>query len=544
MKTKHIDSLTKRSQELGSAGQSIGNAIALICDAFERERKLFIAGNGGSMSDALHISGELLKAFAIERKGYQGFGEDVIGLQPGVPVWVLGNNPSLTSAVGNDFPEKGLGFAQELFAAGRQGDVLLGISTSGGAANVQRAFKVANVLGIKTVSLTGTPGKPLSSLAEVAIKTPGEDTAEIQEYHVKVYHALCAEVEEQLFGEGGRLSGPYGTSFGLFNFSKIKTYSLSERENRTDLSHLVLPESIHPQKSKNPEIAYLAEETNRARKQRLPVIVMMGGHLIKNGLSPLLIDLLDRGCVSLVACNGACPIHDVELALCGGTSESVPEALPRGRFGFANETAEIVNGSYLEAFKRNMGAGEALGAVLAGDVPLNSGKGEQPFPYREHSLLYTAYKRKIPVTVHATIGTDIVDQHPSADFEAKGRSCGTDFSIFAEMITRLEKGGVIIDIGGAVTQPEVLLKAASMAANVGKAPRGITTAVFDLFDVDLGDIDNEERPGYYRRDIKSIVVRIPKAFAGRGLYIQGNQKETFVSFYSHLKYLMENKNGS
>ena len=97
------------------------------------------------------------------------------------------------------------------------------------------------------------------------------------------------------------------------------------------------------------------------------------------------------------------------------------------------------------------------------------------------------------------------------------------------MITRLEKGGVIIDIGGAVTQPEVLLKATSMAANIGKAPRGITTAVFDLFDVDLGDIDNEEEPGYYRRDIKSIVVRIPKAFGGRGLYIQGNQKDTFVA---------------
>ncbi len=537
---KNIDSLTKRSPELENAGQSIGNAIALICDAFERERKLFIAGNGGSMSDALHISGELLKSFAIERKGYEGYGEDVKGLQPGAPVWVLGNNPSLTSAVGNDLPEKGLGFAQELFAAGKRGDVLLGISTSGGAENVQRAFRVAKAMGIKTVSLTGTPGEPMSSLADVAIKTPGGDTAEIQEYHVRVYHAFCAEVEEQLFGEGGRLTGPYGTSFGLFDFSKIKTYSLSERENRTDLSRLVLPESIPPQKSKNPQIAHLAEQTNRARKRGLPVIVMMGAHLIKNGLSPLLIDLLERGCVSLVACNGACPIHDVELAFCGGTSESVPEALPQGKFGFANETAEIVNGSYLEAFKRNMGAGEALGAVLAGDVPL----GEQSFPYREHSLLYAAYKRKIPVTVHATIGTDIVDQHPSANFEAKGRSCGTDFLIFAEKITHLEKGGVIIDIGGAVTQPEVLLKATSMAANVGKAPRGITTAVLDLFDVDLGDIDDEEKPGYYRRDIKSVVVRIPKAFGGRGLYIQGNQKDTFVALYSHLKYLMESETGA
>jgi len=161
------------------------------------------------------------------------------------------------------------------------------------------------------------------------------------------------------------------------------------------------------------------------------------------------------------------------------------------------------------------------------------------FPYREHSLFYSAYRKGIPFTIHGTMGTDIVDQHPNALFEAKGFASGVDFSIFADEVTRLTAGGVVLNIGGAVTQPEVLLKAVSMAANIGKAPNRITTAVFDLFDVNTADIADEERPGYYRRDIKSIVVRIPEAFNGKGFYVQGDHRETFVQFYRHLKYLLE-----
>jgi hypothetical protein len=105
----------------------------------------------------------------------------------------------------------------------------------------------------------------------------------------------------------------------------------------------------------------------------------------------------------------------------------------------------------------------------------------------------------------------------------------------------MQEGGVVLDIGGAVTQPEVLLKAVSMAANVGKAPRGIVTAVFDLFDADPADVSDESKPGYYRRDIKSVVVRIPAAFGGEGRYIQGDQKETFVAFYSHVLHRLHDK---
>ena len=521
---------------------SLSQAIGLLSRAFERGGKLFIAGNGGSMADALHISGELMKSFRIKRRGFRA---GSLGLQPGVPVWVLGNNPSLYSAVGNDLPERGVEFAQELFAAGQEGDVLLGISTSGKADNVQKAFMTAKEMNIQTISLTGRPGEPLSGMAGIAIMTPGEDTSRIQEYHVKVYHTLCAVIEERLFGEKGRLTGLYGSRYERFDFSKVETYSLEERKNRTDLKGLVHPEDVIHRKGvplrtdNNESIDLLAERTVQAWKSSGPVILMMGAHLIKNGLGPLVVDLIDRGIVSLVAGNGACPIHDAELALCGGTSEKVQESLPAGRFGFAGETGIIINSAYREAYKRKIGAGEALGAILAGEIPL-----EEPreFPYREYSIFYSAYKCGIPATIHGTIGTDIVDQHPSSSFEAKGYASGVDFSIFAGKITKMGEGGVIVNIGGAVTQPEVLLKSVSMAANIGKPPLGITTAVFDLQEIHPDDMDDEEKPGYYRRDIKSIVVRIPEAFQGEGLYIQGDHKKTFVLYYSRIIALLGEEN--
>lgn len=529
----NAESLFDENPELCHIRKAFMSAVDLLCDRFEHGGKLLIAGNGGSMSDALHISGELLKSFQIERKG---FFTTSYGLQPGVPVWVLGINPSLYSAVGNDLAERGVEFAQELYAVGRPEDVFLAISTSGKAENVCIACEVAKMLGMQTISLTGQPGATLADLADIPIRAPGTSTATIQEFHLKIYHALCAGIEEKLFGQGGKLTGLFGTQYNTFDVARIGTYSIYRRENRTEVDTLVLPKGLTGKPSKDSEIAFLAQETYRCWKSGYPVIIMTGAHLIKNGLSPLLIDLVKRKIPHLVAVNGACPIHDTELALCGGTSEKVVEALPRGEFGFADETAQIVNTAYREAHKRRMGAGETLGALLSGDVAFNP---EYTFPFREYSLFYNAYKEAIPVTIHAGIGTEIVDQHPNACFEAKGYACGLDFSIFSQMMTTLVEGGVVINIGDAVTHPEVLLKSVSMAANIGKSPRGIVTAVFDLFDIDLNDINDEEQPGYYRRDIKSIVVRIPQAFGGRGIYIRGNQKETFVEFYLHLRYLLE-----
>jgi len=537
-------------QNKKSPNNEIIRVIDLLTDVFLNGGKLFVAGNGGSMADALHISGELLKSFRIKRRtehiSTQPPGRDSasavtdspISLEPAVPVWVLGANPSLSSAVRNDFPEPNMELAQELFAAGRNGDALIGISTSGNAANIINAFRTAKIIGIKTIALTGIPGEPLSSLADNAICAEGKDTADIQEHHIVIYHKICTGIEEKLFGTNGFLAGSFSQTFKdypRFDFSKAKTYPLLKRQNRSSIKNMKNPGKVKPSRSENSEIQLLAEKTVKAHKNGLPVIVMMGAHLIKNGLGPLLNDLMKRKVISITGVNGACPIHDTEIAYCGRTSETVSEALPRGKFGFAWETGEILNTAYKEALIRDIGAGTALGAVIAGDI--KAGR-HIDFPYRHLSVFYNAYKEHIPITIHATMGTDITDQHPNVSFMAKGYASGIDFAIFAEMITHLNRGGVIIDIGGAVTQPEVLLKSVSMAANISLPPKNITTAVFDLFRFNREDMDNEEKPDYYRRNIKSIVVRIPAAFNGKGIYIEGNQKETFMEFYSAVKYLL------
>ena len=540
---RYIDALIGTIPELNSLRESIELAVDTICSAAEDGKVLFVAGNGGSMSDALHISGELLKAFRIERRGFQrcfqrSFQPPSAPLQPGIPVWVLGNNPSLSSAVGNDFSEPRFEFAQELYAAGKEGDVFLGISTSGKARNIQNAMSVAGQLGITTISLTGNPGEPMSRLSDVSICVPGADTAEIQECHIKVYHAICSEIEEVLFGKTGTLSGIYRSEHREFDFARIRTYSIGTRNNRTDLKTLQDADRITSEPSREQSIALTAQKTFDAWMSGKPVIIMTGAHLIKNGLSPLLIDLIQRGIPRVIAVNGACAVHDVELALCGGTSENVAEVLPKGEFGFAQETAYIVNKAYREAYKRRMGAGETLGAIIAGEIPIQF---NGDFPFRRHSIFYSAFKKHVPVTVHAGIGTDIVDQHPTASFEAKGYASGVDFGIFAESATKLCSGGVVLNIGDAVTHPEVLLKSVSMAANIGKSPSDIFTAVFDLQEINMNDMQDEGKPSYYRRDIKSVVVRIPKAFGGKGYYIQGNQKNTFVEYYAHLKHLIETR---
>ena len=181
-----------------------------------------------------------------------------------------------------------------------------------------------------------------------------------------------------------------------------------------------------------------------------------------------------------------------------------------------------------------MGAGQALGAVLNGDIRLRDNR---EFPYRKHSLFYQAYRLGIPATIHGTIGTDITDQHPDADFEAKGYACGMDFSIFAQTMAGFGSGGAVLNVSSAVTLPEILLKSVSMAANAGKPPRGFVTAVFDL--AELESVGDETEACYYRRDMKSVVMRIPEAFGGSGSFIQGNHRQTFPAFYAHLVSLVE-----
>jgi len=337
----------------------------------------------------------------------------------------------------------------------------------------------------------------------------------------------------------------YGGKYNVFDLSQIDTYPLCTRSNKVTLDDLVRPEDLEGVTVELPDrtcrhIETVARAIVSCRKSDKPVVIFSGAHLIKNGLGPLLADLARRGLVTLVAGNCATAIHDFELALTGQTSENVPDALDKGQFGMAYEFAYI-NCALSEGNECKFGFGESLGRmildedfreqVLAAVAKDNSPK---DFAHPEISVLVACYENNIPFTVHAGIGTDVIDQHPSFDGQAKGGCSGRDFLIYANEITKLTDGGVLLNIGSAVTGPEVLLKAVSMAANTGKVPSGIITADFDVRLHNPDAMSDESSQGYYYRDQKSVVTRIPGAFTGKGLYIQGNQKQTFPLLYKKI----------
>ncbi len=337
----------------------------------------------------------------------------------------------------------------------------------------------------------------------------------------------------------------YEGRYTAFDTTRIKTYPLRTRSNKVKLGDQVFPKDVRslsfdlPQKVQR-DVRTVAEAVVAARREGKPVLLFTGAHLIKNGLGPLLVDLVERGWLTLVAGNGATTIHDFELALMGETSENVPAALDKGQFGMAYEFAYI-NMALSVGNQQKLGFGETLGRMICDEafrrailalVARDDSIAE--FRHPELSVLAACYRRAIPFTVHAGIGTDVIDQHPSFDGQAKGGCSGRDFLLYTNEVTKLTKGGVILNIGSAVTGPEVLLKAVSMAANVGSVPHGILTADFDLREHEPGQMTDEAAPGYYFRDQKSVVTRIPQAFGGRGLYIHGDQKQTFPFLYQRI----------
>jgi hypothetical protein len=210
----------------------------------------------------------------------------------------------------------------------------------------------------------------------------------------------------------------------------------------------------------------------RARNLRKAVLWGIGGHVIKVGLGPVLIDLMRRGFVSGLAMNGAALIHDFEIALAGNTSEDVDVAIGDGRFGMAAETGEYINEISKLAARIRIGYGEAAGQFLnSGIIDVAHGKS---------SVLAAAYKQRIPVTVHLAIGTDIPHMHPAADGASLGTSTLYDFRLFSALVKEMHPGGVYLNWGSAVILPEVFLKAVSVVRNLGVALRPITTANFDF----------------------------------------------------------------
>ena len=270
----------------------------------------------------------------------------------------------------------------------------------------------------------------------------------------------------------------------------------------------------------------LTERIMRARRNGRPVICSIGAHVIKCGLSRYLIALMRAGVITHLAGNGACSIHDFELAWLGGTSEDVPTAIEDGSFGMWEETGRWMN----EAISRGAAMGQGYGEALASAIL------EQPerYPYRDDCVLYQAWRSNVPATYHIALGTDIIHQHSMCDFAAIGRSSQTDFLRFCYSVSQMD-GGVFLNFGSAVIGPEVFLKALSIARNLGYPTFDITTANFDL--KPLGDFRikvDDNNPDYYYRPRKNIVNR-PVSRGGKGWHFTGDHRLTLPALYLRLR---------
>ena len=245
----------------------------------------------------------------------------------------------------------------------------------------------------------------------------------------------------------------YKGKYKIFDTNKINTYPLNTRTNKVTLKDLVMPDDVDKLEIDLPDstcsdIESIAESTILANRSGKPVILFTGAHLIKNGLGPLLVDLVNRGLVSLVAGNGATAIHDFELALIGQTSEYVPNALGEGQFGMAYEFA-FHNAAISLGNKKKLGYGESLALMICDEnfrsevlQIVTKEDSIKEFPYPQLSVLAACYQKNIPFTVHVGIGTDVIDQHGSFDGQAKGGCSGRDFLMYTQEVSKLNQGGI------------------------------------------------------------------------------------------------------
>lgn len=299
------------------------------------------------------------------------------------------------------------------------------------------------------------------------------------------------------------------------DFSGIRTYPLRERKNKVKISDFASPISAGrsvrdlldslPKILAGNDLRHLVKNIGYAYAKSKPVIAMMGGHVIKCGLAPVIISMMERGIITGIAMNGAASIHDFEIAFIGGTSEDVGTNIATGKFGMWEETGSLMN----EAVKTDgqSGMGSALGKKLT----------ELEAPHLDVSILASAFRLNIPVTVHIAIGTDIIHQHPSADGATLGEASFTDFRIFASEVSELGHGGVLLNFGSAVLMPEVFLKALSIVRNLGHDVTEFTTANFDMI--------QHYRPG-------ENIVKRPTNTGGSGYAITGHH-EIMIPLLAH-----------
>jgi len=295
----------------------------------------------------------------------------------------------------------------------------------------------------------------------------------------------------------------------MIDIKKVRTYPLKKRYSKVGLGDFARPagrgssflrfyDSL-PKILKGKEIRAVVDAVIFAHRKKKSVILMSGAHVIKCGLNPVLIELLKKKVITCICLNGAGIIHDFEIALQGRTSEDVGESLKDGRFGMGREAAEFIN----NAVTKGVGQGLGLGGAVAREI--NGAK----LRYKDSSLLYNAYKYKVPVCVFVAIGTDIIHQHPSFNASLAGEGSLRDFYLLVENIFRLNRGGVVLNAGSAVILPEVFLKALNLARNLGNTVKDFTAVNFDMI--------------YHYRPAQNVVCR-PVIGGGKGYYLIGHHE--------------------
>lgn len=299
--------------------------------------------------------------------------------------------------------------------------------------------------------------------------------------------------------------------FKQIDLSRVKTIPIASRKSKVtpkDFARVYHPRSQSfaqfvqslPHILAAEDLRCIVDDILRARRRGKPVIMLIGAHVIKVGLSPLIIDLVKKNIITTLAMNGAAAIHDVETAMWGKTSEDVVEHIVDGRFGMSRETGEFINGALGSAIiSGDAGFGEALARELV----------QRKAIHRTFSVLAACYQHHVPVTVHAAIGTDIIHQQPTMDGAATGEMTFRDFKVLCHAVKGLGSGGVVLHIGSAVILPEVFLKALTVARNLGYRVRNFTTVNFDML-------------RHYRPTMN--VVQRPTQHGGKGYSITGHHE--------------------
>ncbi len=289
----------------------------------------------------------------------------------------------------------------------------------------------------------------------------------------------------------------------------LKTYSLQSRKDKVNINNFA--QILGAEKSftrfvrslpnilAGSDFKEFISVMGKAKKRNRAIIFGLGAHVIKVGLSPIIIDLMKEGWITALALNGAGIIHDFEIAFTGQTSEDVQLQIKNGHFGMAQETGQMLNDAINLGEEKGLGLGEAVGEMIA----------TSDFPHKDMSLLSAAYNLNLPVTVHVAIGTDIIHFHPEVKGEAIGSASLKDFFLFCSLLEKLEDGGVFINIGSAVILPEVFLKALSFVRNKGRPLESFSTAVFDFI--------------HHYRPYENVVKR-PHGKKGRGFYFIGHHE--------------------